>query len=85
MSECGTRAGHVAHRTRGEDSCDACREAYAAYFTEYRKVNPDSTERDRSRGRAQQRAMRRLTRQFPKEFLAIMNEELANERGRAAS
>lgn len=32
----GTPGGYVAHRRRGEDACDACRQAHAAYRSERR-------------------------------------------------
>lgn len=76
---CGSRAGYERHRRAKEDACRACRDAYAAWYREYRADNPDQRERELMRNAARGRAVWRLAAEYPERFRQLANEELRRD------
>ena len=77
---CGTYAGWMAHRRRGEQPCGFCRSAAAEYQREHR-LNPDAKRRNLERCRARGAALKELGRQYPDEYQRLYVEALAEIRG----
>jgi hypothetical protein len=79
--EHGTYGGFQSlHRNRGEESCDACREARNAYMRERRKSNPQILRVQKERERVRNRALSRLARIYPDAYRALLSEEYRRER-----
>lgn len=51
-SNCGTKAGWMAHRTAGSEACQACRLAWNAYSAEYRRAWRAKKRNDERKGAA---------------------------------
>lgn len=51
-SNCGTKAGWMAHRTAGSEACQACRLAWNAYSAEYRRSWRAKKRNDERKGAA---------------------------------
>lgn len=75
--EHGTYAGAQRHKRRGEECCDLCRKAYAAYMRRYRKDNPANYASERKVQNARGRALARLARAHADEFARLYDEERA--------
>lgn len=71
MAACGTDTGYKAHRARGEEACDPCKNAHAIY--EYGNKNR------RAYQRAHQRALRLLAKEHQEEFAALLAQERAKQ------
>lgn len=71
---CGTNAGYEAHRRRGEDPCDQCRDAHNTYMSgyhrEYRAQAP-------TYAGTRRRALERLAELHPADFRRLLAEEVA--------
>jgi len=67
MSKCGTYGGYQAHRRRGEDACNPCREANTTYQREYRR-HPDRRVVARDQSEAYTRASAELRVAHKSEF-----------------
>lgn len=74
-SPCGTRNGYLRHRARGEDACDPCREANAAYRREHFDGN---RERNKAYQKARRLAAIRLQEMHPGTWRALLREEMWN-------
>jgi hypothetical protein len=72
---CGTYGAYQAHRKRGQEPCDACRAANAAYERQYRKNSPELYARELAAQYAKERALRRLASEYPERFTELLNEE----------
>jgi len=77
LQPCGTPAAYQRHVRRGEQPCDACREANRTYWRQW----ADRT----GYGRARYRAMRRLADLYPDIYRRLLREELAKEMAKAQS
>lgn len=76
LKPCGTVAAYARHKKAGDDPCELCRKAWAAYQAEYRSTHePSQTMRKNQAARA--RALHRLRRENPKRFQELYQEELA--------
>lgn len=73
---CGTVAGYQTHHRRNEPVCEACRDANADYWRNYRQSSSPGYVRGKARQNARSRAMTRLADQYPAEFEALLAEEL---------
>ena len=75
-SACGTYAGAQQHRKRGEEVCQPCRNAAAAYLRDWRARNPQSRAKERQQNNARSRALWRLADEFPDRFRELVADEL---------
>lgn len=76
----GTYAGAQAHQTTGIPRCAPCKVAAAEYMAAWRKANPGYARDQRKRTRIRNRALARLARMYPKEFNALLIEEMQKDR-----
>lgn len=74
---CGTYAGYIEHRRRGEDADPACRRANTDYSQQRRAQDPEQVEQHRAYNRAYQRALRRLRDENERQFRQLLRRELA--------
>ena len=72
---CGTYAGYQAHKWRGDNPCEPCRAANAAYHREHRKQKPRRNSVDTRRAKLRNRALARLADEYPKRFAQLLREE----------
>ena len=84
MSGCGTQAGYQAHRKRGEDACEACRQANRSYMNAYNRRNPGSQEKYREKAAVRDRALERLAHEYPERFMELYYEEEGRPAGRSS-
>lgn len=68
----GSHGGYLAHNRLGEDACQPCLDAHAAYVKQWRR---DSVSWRRS-SKARSRALTRLRQQHPADFDRLYIEEL---------
>lgn len=80
VAACGTRAGYMRHKRRGEEPCEPCAEANRAYFRAWRRTHPDVYKRRHSQGAARGRALTRLAQEQPGRYRALYGEELRRQR-----
>lgn len=77
-ADCGTPAAYRRHRRRGEEPCQPCREAVAAYQRTYRATARQQTmQASTAAGRirqAEQAALAELGRRYPTELAAIRRQ-----------
>lgn len=70
----GTTSGFTKHQYRGEEPCEPCRQAKAAY--DYRRLSGRrSANKNRMFAKAQKNALRRLKNAHPQEYKALYEEE----------
>lgn len=75
LMPCGTRAAYLRHYKRGEPIDDACRDAYNAYYRDYRKGLPGAVRlRYALVEDARRRAKNRLSDAHPDRFEALTAE-----------
>jgi hypothetical protein len=72
----GTYAGWNAHKRRGIPMCQPCRDAAAAYKKRWLDAAKGRREKDREFTKAQSRALWRLAAIHPREFRALVADEL---------
>jgi hypothetical protein len=84
MADCGTDAGYQRHRVRGQEPCELCREAHAAYFRHRRRESPRLAAAIRRSNRARSRALWRLADEYPERFQQLYDDEMAKERADAS-
>ena len=76
-NKCGTYGGYQAHGQRGEERCDACKEASRRYQSQRRKTYPRAQAAEKAKEYARDRALRKLARLHPAEFRVLYDAELA--------
>jgi hypothetical protein len=76
--EHGSTAGYHQHRTAGEDACQQCLDAWAAYIREYRTKSPRTKAQAARRQLARSRADQKLKNAHPDEYDALYVDELRN-------
>lgn len=75
----GTPGGYQVHWNRGQDPCEACRQARREYQQERRALGQENTTVQRKRNAAAYRARALLSQLHRREFLKLYREELAKE------
>jgi hypothetical protein len=75
----GTPGGYQVHWNRGQEPCEACRQARREYQQARRVLGLESTVIQRKRNAAAHRARRLLTELHRKEFLLLYRAELAKD------
>lgn len=88
LKPCGTNAAYVRHRNAGEEACRDCKDAHAAYMSEW-LANNDGHGKDEaravSRARARRRAYRALAERYSSEFDELLVAELDREQRQAVA
>lgn len=79
LRPCGTEAAYQRHLRHGEEPCEACDRAHAAYVRAAYHDNPARRAAKIAYSSARQRAMRRLAQRHHAEFRAILAEELEGD------
>jgi hypothetical protein len=80
--KCGTPAGVAQHYREGTPTCADCRKARADYMRARRQRNPEIYRREKARDLAMARALWRLARIYPREFAALVDQEVAADKRR---
>jgi len=73
---CGTNGGYQQHRKHGEEACQPCKDANAAYVKEWRSRSGPAQEYARRYALAKNRATQRLLVQHASDFEMFLYEEL---------
>lgn len=76
---CGTDAGYQAHRKRGEDPCQTCKDGRAAQARARRQRLPVAFGREKAAMRARRRAHAKLAAEYDERFRQLYAVELAKE------
>lgn len=76
LQPCGTYAAYQRHLRKGEETCDACRQANTVQARTLR-TDPAIKSEQNARSAARSRAAWRLTREYPERYRQLANEELA--------
>jgi hypothetical protein len=74
IADCGTTAGYHRHIRNGEEACQSCRDAWAAYHRKYR-TQPEQQRKALARNAARTRALNRLAKEYPDRFRELVAEE----------
>lgn len=72
VGRCGTPAGAQRHRKRGEPTCQACRDATAAYMRDLRSQR--GADCDKWWNNTYATAQRRLVAEYPERFAELLAE-----------
>ena len=76
MQPCGTHGAYQRHKRRGEQPCEPCRLANAAYAQSLRD-RPGCRVEENARQAARSRALRRLGQEYSDRYRVLVGEELA--------